>query len=1540
MASSNQNYFKTPYSYSYSGADCKAYAWFDWKNININDLFKVKRTITETEIVEEIHNPSAPESEELIEITYNQIEDLKNFDKIYNYDDILGLFKNFLEKQKEVNEQAGILSIQEFYDLKVGHKNSIQEYLKYFTTNYIFPEGIETSTLEKIEKYFLEERLLKLESGYFPKPVKPDIMEYVKEMLNETAFLIAPVDANGISTYEYMLGKYITLTRDVQFESFINKYFNDDIFRASGTNNIFQQYNFQFVPTDDLKQEFNFEDQTDLFDTDNIEMGSELFFQEEDNYFLFKIKKIGDFGRQLSEDSFKEERILKAAVPDIGGFNGNILTMEINLKDLIYTREYDEVSYSLLLNKNSQIEIVYEDRRIPEKRYLSELLLNEIFNINDFFRNLRLEIITKIYFENENKIEFLNKEDFRNNLDDILFLNEENYNKILNQYKFDLEKYNNESEVNFEKLPPVILEATNYSSEAFLYWILDNEYSYSQYWWMANFFRYFLGTKNSDSMLVENSESFYLFFLGDQKLLDKETFKTLFDNVFLKTEGNVYRNKIHFLNNAETYKAFEEDTNYKISERYAFEDPEYLDLWLELNYSFNNFYTPSSLISTYFNKRYFFDDTFFPDSIEEPLLDLNIKAPLDVSFFDEIKENSNKIKTEEEFLQNYNDIKSLYNYPGYLSYNLDYFLFEEILNIKGTDDDDDVLKNTSLGSWMKKNIIYNFENSSSKNILSEYFQNIKTVEAILLNINSFNQGTGLKTFLEKIRDFKFFLVYEEDSEVKDLKNLINLFSKTTESLKYSLYYNQESYKNPEDFNFNFNFYNIVTGNNLLSESKYYLHKINYNYSNDEVILYKNQVNDPVFFAEEDLYDLTSLEDVQDLKISNLEDLSLVRIFLEYLERIFFHLNEISINENSLDYEILLELLYEYTSLNIIKKEKRNDYKDYFLISEDSGIYTFENFEPNISIKDKINILFEESVIFSHSVNESSFDQLKEMIESALPSSRWRDDNPITKLLDKCIFYNYLNTTNTISANYNRTSGEAKIFYSESNYIPEERIDIILNSFFDTFIGEYSFLKKILDQPFADELRGQIENLPSPIALVPFFRLFASYDTNGEILELSPLVVKRDKLNNLSDKYHKLTDLIGMRSDLEYSLSEYLRLNVKKQKYAVIGTEEKFEGLADDLVVIYDRNMAPNPSSGYVVEGETPYLKEVESVYLKRGSYIQIFDSFFVKGFIKNEIPIPLVTNILNGIYFDTYTYQNQSNLNFYQKIKKPDGISEGNVIYEIIDESISLIDEIIEFSKEYKERLFIRILDSTNQSSLNFINERDYSIYLDKMGNHNLQLSGEDRRYKTITTNRDIEEVDEALKRWAMGLVNLDSLATISLSIHDAKAPVRRLGHVGVSGFTKAIRTIAGTMVFLIVEDHPLRELMGKDPSVILNSNSNQLRNSMNYWSRDSSEDNLGRKSFDEAGEIKIDGAFLSSLLSPFNLMLRYQTEVKLEPGKGKASMIIEGIEITGESIVTSVNDMVTEVVVQFVAKDVYQFSGSGAKEEIVKAFSHRKVES
>jgi hypothetical protein len=180
--------------------------------------------------------------------------------------------------------------------------------------------------------------------------------------------------------------------------------------------------------------------------------------------------------------------------------------------------------------------------------------------------------------------------------------------------------------------------------------------------------------------------------------------------------------------------------------------------------------------------------------------------------------------------------------------------------------------------------------------------------------------------------------------------------------------------------------------------------------------------------------------------------------------------------------------------------------------------------------------------------------------------------------------------------------------------------------------------------------------------------------------------------------------------------------------------------------------------------------------------------------------------------------------------------------------------------------------------------------------------------------------------------IPLDSLATISYSIYEAKSPVRRLGNRGVSGYTRGIRTIAGSMVFLVIEDHPLSSLIDLQ------------RKSKNF----SFDKNSKGHSYQIVHK-QTAKRFVSTLLEPFNIGLFYKTEVAfrykdkaekdhsnrlpamrdsanyrdVEKGYKRgysegAHLVISGIDIISEGMVTSVNDMVTEVTMQFVAQDVF----------------------
>jgi len=150
-----------------------------------------------------------------------------------------------------------------------------------------------------------------------------------------------------------------------------------------------------------------------------------------------------------------------------------------------------------------------------------------------------------------------------------------------------------------------------------------------------------------------------------------------------------------------------------------------------------------------------------------------------------------------------------------------------------------------------------------------------------------------------------------------------------------------------------------------------------------------------------------------------------------------------------------------------------------------------------------------------------------------------------------------------------------------------------------------------------------------------------------------------------------------------------------------------------------------------------------------------------------------------------------------------------------------------------------------------------------------------------------------ATKDGVGGITHLENISTVSISMYEAKAPVRRLGHAAPVGFTGNIRSIAGSLIFVVVREHPLRDVMKK----------------FKRFSKHVDDEKT------QKGTFQSTDVFNAGMILPFNLMLLYKNEVD----KLGAGIRINNIEFISEGIVTSVNDIVSEVVLQFVATDINQ---------------------
>jgi hypothetical protein len=171
----------------------------------------------------------------------------------------------------------------------------------------------------------------------------------------------------------------------------------------------------------------------------------------------------------------------------------------------------------------------------------------------------------------------------------------------------------------------------------------------------------------------------------------------------------------------------------------------------------------------------------------------------------------------------------------------------------------------------------------------------------------------------------------------------------------------------------------------------------------------------------------------------------------------------------------------------------------------------------------------------------------------------------------------------------------------------------------------------------------------------------------------------------------------------------------------------------------------------------------------------------------------------------------------------------------------------------------------------------------------------------------------------------LNSIHTLSMSVHEGKGEARALGFRNVKGFARGLRTIAGSMVLTVVNDHPLRELC--EAATLYERDLGE-----SGWSVDHYERGMGTA----LDQFEYNNR-LATLIPPFNMLVQFVTEQGLLtnggiyrlPNKvgvggssvdfsydGAASMMIEGIEITDVGMVVSVHNIMTEMTVSFRALD------------------------
>jgi hypothetical protein len=143
-------------------------------------------------------------------------------------------------------------------------------------------------------------------------------------------------------------------------------------------------------------------------------------------------------------------------------------------------------------------------------------------------------------------------------------------------------------------------------------------------------------------------------------------------------------------------------------------------------------------------------------------------------------------------------------------------------------------------------------------------------------------------------------------------------------------------------------------------------------------------------------------------------------------------------------------------------------------------------------------------------------------------------------------------------------------------------------------------------------------------------------------------------------------------------------------------------------------------------------------------------------------------------------------------------------------------------------------------------------------------------------------EAKAKLREQSSTTLNLGTLQTLSVQTHREKFGVRALGHSYVKGYTRGPRTIAGSMIFTLFDEHPLKRLlfaMGANDAI---------------W---------------KDPEI---ATLIPDQIPPIDLTIIFANEY------GSLSrMSIYGVEFINDGATFSVDDLLTENVMNFMARDV-----------------------
>ena len=148
----------------------------------------------------------------------------------------------------------------------------------------------------------------------------------------------------------------------------------------------------------------------------------------------------------------------------------------------------------------------------------------------------------------------------------------------------------------------------------------------------------------------------------------------------------------------------------------------------------------------------------------------------------------------------------------------------------------------------------------------------------------------------------------------------------------------------------------------------------------------------------------------------------------------------------------------------------------------------------------------------------------------------------------------------------------------------------------------------------------------------------------------------------------------------------------------------------------------------------------------------------------------------------------------------------------------------------------------------------------------------------------------------------IGSIQTISYSIHRDKTPVRPVGHINPIAYCYGGRTISGTMIFTVFDRHVIKHIIEEMFEKELKEGETEYNQ---YFGENPTKAQI-------TWIKQMHQRILTDELPPFDVHIIMRNEY----GSG-SSMILMGVTLVDEGQVMSIEDMLIENTVSFMALDI-----------------------